>query len=84
MNGAFFEQNNFWEIEIGHKAERFGNIAHVFSTYEGRMRDENSEKPDLRGINSIQLLHDGTRWWVMSVFWQHENPDHPLPEEYID
>ena len=24
--------------------------------------------PFMRGINSIQLFNDGTRWWVVTVF----------------
>ena len=33
-----------------------------------------------RGINSIQLFHDGDRWWVVSVLWDNERPGNPLPE----
>src|SRR3954447_16039299 len=32
----FFAANDFYEIEIAHRADRFGNIAQVWSTYEGR------------------------------------------------
>ena len=37
----------------------------------------------MRGINSIQLFYDGTRWWVLSVFWDNERPDQPIPEQYL-
>jgi hypothetical protein len=73
----FFAANDFYEIEIAHRVERFGNIAHVWSTYEGR-RSPDDPKLLLRGINSIQLFHDGDRWWVMSVMWDNERPDNPL------
>ena len=73
----FFAANDFYEIEIAHRVERFGNIAHVWSTYEGR-RSPEDPKLLLRGINSIQLFHDGDRWWVMSVMWDNERPDNPL------
>ncbi len=78
----FLETNGFHEQEIARRTETFGNIAHVFSTYEGR-RSLTDEKPFLRGINSFQLLNDGKRWWVMTIFWQAESPDNPLPEKYF-
>jgi len=37
----------------------------------------------MRGINSIQLYNDGKRWWILSVFWQSENKELPLPKEYL-
>jgi len=77
----FFAANDFYEVEIAHRIERFGNIAHVWSTYEGRRSPEGPSF--FRGINSIQLFHDGGRWWVMSVMWDNERPDNPLPEEYL-
>jgi hypothetical protein len=77
----FFAANDFYEVEVAHRVERFGNIAHVWSTYEGRRSPEG--EPFLRGINSIQLFHDGDRWWVLSVLWDNERPENPLPEEYL-
>lgn len=81
QSGDFLVQAGFREHEIARREERFGNIAHVFSTYEG-FRGEETE-PFLRGINSIQLLNDGSRWWVVSVYWQAEGPDNPLPPRYL-
>lgn len=37
----------------------------------------------MRGINSIQLFDDGNRWWIVSVYWQAETPDLPLPSAYL-
>jgi hypothetical protein len=37
----------------------------------------------MRGINSFQLWNDGKRWWVITIFWQSENKDQPIPEKYI-
>ena len=78
----FMMQNGFFEKEIARKTIRFGNIVHLFSTYEGRNK-ESDEKPFLRGINSIQLLFDGKRWWILTVYWQAETPDNPLPAEFL-
>src|SRR5262245_52222834 len=81
-NGPFFEKNGFFEREISRRTERFGMIAHVFSTYESRHAADDT-KPFARGINSIQLLNDGKRWWIVTVFWQGEDEKTPLPAEYL-
>lgn len=67
----------FRETALVNKVERFGNIAHVFSSYASYRRDET--KPFSRGINSIQLFWDGHRWWVLSVFWDSERMGNALP-----
>ena len=33
--------------------------------------------------DSFQLLYDGTRWWVVSVVWQAETRDYPIPAKYV-
>jgi hypothetical protein len=68
----------FREKALVNKVERFGNIAHVFSSYESFRRDET--KPFSRGINSIQLFWDGHRWWVLSIFWDSERMGNALPQ----
>jgi hypothetical protein len=80
-NGPFLVDMGFRETELTRITEQFGNIAHTFSSYQAFRGDET--QPFMRGINSIQLWHDGTRWWIVSVFWQQESPSHPLPERYL-
>lgn len=77
----FFAKEGFYENEASRKQEQFGNIAQVFSTYESR--HAKGEPPFQRGINSIQLFNDGTRWWVMTVMWDAETPQKPIPPEYL-
>ncbi len=79
---GFFEKEGFYEREAARKTEQFGQIVHVFSTYESRHAPEDA-KPFQRGINSIQLMNDGSRWWVVTIFWQGEDEKHPLPEKYL-
>lgn len=79
---AYFQKNGFSEREISRKAERYGNIMQIFSTYESR-HDASDPKPFARGINSFQLFYDGTRWWVVTIFWQEETPDNPVPKEFL-
>ena len=78
----FFESSGFYERETARRVEAYGHIAHVWSTYESR-HDSEDPAPFSRGINSIQLMNDGTRWWVVSVFWEAERPDNPLPAKYL-
>jgi hypothetical protein len=78
----FFQESGFYEKEIARRTEQFGNIAQVWSTYESR-HSENDPEPFMRGINSIQLYFDGNRWWIVSIYWQQESADHPIPKEYL-
>lgn len=73
-NTPFFEKEGFYEREIARRVETFGTITHVFSTYEARHK-LSDEKPFIRGVNSIQFLNDGTRWWVLTVAWSPETPE---------
>ena len=77
-----FEKSGFYETEIARRVESFGSIAHVWSTYESR-RDPGDSEPFMRGINSIQLFNDGKRWWVLSIYWQHESRRQHLPKQYL-
>jgi hypothetical protein len=78
----YFEEHGFYEKEIARCTERFGNIAHVWSTYESR-HDPDDPEPFMRGINSIQLFYDGNRWWIVTIYWQQESTEHPIPEKYF-
>ena len=78
--GSYFLQHAFFENPIVNRVETFGNITQVFSSYESRRAP--GEAPFARGINSIQLLNDGTRWWIVSILWDEERPDNPLPKEF--
>ena len=77
--GGYFKTHAFYESAIANRIEKFGNIAQVFSSYESR--NAPNEKPFARGVNSIQLFNDGTRWWILSILWDEESPANPLPPE---
>jgi hypothetical protein len=79
-SGPFLVEAGFTEREIARRADVYSHIAHVFSTYEGVIA---TTGVTIRGINSIQLLNDGARWWILSVFWEQEGPNTPLPAEYL-
>jgi len=78
--GGYFLKNGFFENPIVNRVQTYGNVAQVFSSYESRHAA--GEAPFARGINSIQLLNDGKRWWIVSILWDSERPGNPLPKEY--
>ena|ERR1700675_79677 len=80
--GPYFKKNGFFEREIARRSERWGSIMQVFSTYESR-HDPKDPVPFARGINSFQLFFDGTRWWIMTIYWAEETPQTPLPPEFL-
>lgn len=82
VNGSdeFFVTEGFTEKEINRVVRKYGNIAHVFSTYEFST-DDGKEKG--RGVNSIELYWDGTRWWISFAAWDEERPNNPIPKEFL-
>ncbi|MEQ8955275.1 MAG: hypothetical protein RL120_14180 [Gammaproteobacteria bacterium] len=79
--GPDLTRTGFYENEIHRVTEQFGQIAHAFSSYESR-RTLQDDAPFARGINSFQLLHDGERWFVVSIYWQAEGENRPIPTKY--
>jgi hypothetical protein len=78
---GFFSKEGFFENSVSNRVEIWDHIAHVWSTYESR--HARGEKPFARGINSFQLFNDGSRWWILTVYWESEDANHPLPEKYL-
>lgn len=81
-SGKWLEENGFFEKEIFRVTETFGQVTHIFSTYES-YRSESDAEPFARGINSIQLMNDGNRWWIVNVYWGAERQDNPIPGKYL-
>src|SRR5690349_18844030 len=71
----YFSKEGFFENSVGNRVETWDRIAHVWSTYESR--HAKGEKPFARGINSFQLFNDGSRWWILTVYWESEDAAHP-------
>jgi hypothetical protein len=82
VNGTneYFLTEGFQEREINRVVRRFGNIAQIFSIYEFST-DDGKEKG--RGINSLELFWDGTRWWISAVSWDEESAGKPIPKEFL-
>ncbi len=71
----------FFEKEIHRVVQRFGNIAHVMSTYASSTTPDG--EPYSRGINSIQLTWDGERWWIVSWIFDQERPGNSIPPQFL-
>ena len=71
----------FFEWEIHRVTERFGNVANIWSTYAHSDTEDGDAQG--RGINSIQLYFDGSRWWITSWSFDSERPENPIPPQYL-
>ena len=83
--GPWLVQNGFFEIELARTQEEYGHIVHAFSTYGSYKTAEDVENanPYDKGINSIQLMNDGERWFVVNVMWDAESMGAQIPEKYL-
>ena len=72
----------FFDHNLVNKIERFGVMAHVYSTYESRLNRDDA-KPVARGIKSFELLNSGSRWYIVQMYWDSERPDNPIPDRYL-
>lgn len=82
LNRSDLRHRGFHEVEIARQTHRFGNIAHIFSTYEWR-HAPTDRHPLGRGINSVQLLWERGRWWIVTIFWEEEKAESPIPDTYL-
>jgi hypothetical protein len=80
--GPVLEVRGFHERGIRTRVDRFGAVAHLFSTYESRHKATDAA-PFARGVNSIRLTKRGGKWRVESIVWDEERPDQPIPAEYL-
>ncbi|TXI95610.1 MAG: hypothetical protein E6Q34_02735 [Burkholderiaceae bacterium] len=78
-SGPRLMEVGFREKELARKTEQWGELLHVMSSYETVEEKDNVKR---RGINSLQLMHDGTRWWIISLLFEAERPQLTLPEHF--
>lgn len=83
LAGEFFSKNPFYESEIGRESNTFGAVTQAFSAYQSK-HAPSDPKPFARGINSFQLFNDGTRWYIVTIYWDDEQKSGmPIPERYL-
>lgn len=66
-------------MESARELHRFGNVANAMSAYESRRSPD--EELFTRGINTITLVHDGARWWVLSIAWDENREGNQIPAD---
>lgn len=64
----FLASTDFYEYETARTVIDCRPFAYVLSEYEART-DLDSDELFLSGVNSIQCLFDGTRWWIHTMMW---------------
>ena len=81
-SGPILEKEGFTEKELGRRTEVYGNLASVWSAYDGRTANGSFHE---RGINSFQLVKVDGKWLVASILWQEEGTPvlFPLPKDLI-
>ncbi len=71
---------DFYESEINREVRVFGNIAQVWSTYETRL--EKNGEVERRGINSVQLVYENNRWYIISWIFCGESDNNIIPKTF--
>ncbi|PAU92797.1 hypothetical protein CK503_15005 [Aliifodinibius salipaludis] len=77
-NDEYFKENGFWEEEIGREVFQFGEMATVQTAY--KIRSAEDGEVTRRGVNSVQLVYDQNRWWIINIIWNNEREDNSIPE----
>jgi hypothetical protein len=77
-SGPVLEKEGFTEKELARRTEVYGNLASVWSSYDGRTASGSFHE---RGINSFQLVKVDGKWLVASILWQEEGKQFPLPAD---
>jgi hypothetical protein len=76
---AQLEDKGFHETITALEVTEFGGLAHAFVIFEPRIGSEPPPRPQ-RGLDSIELSHDGERWWIAAITTDFEGPGKTIPE----
>lgn len=78
-NSGPVRRSSFYEYEISREVRQHGSTVHVWSTYEWKSSLDGPIGG--RGINSIEMVWDGSRYWITS--WSFDGRGTPVPLEYM-
>lgn len=76
----YLDKKGFYEEEISNQVTTYGTLVNVISTYKFWMEDKTAEG---RGVTFYNYFYDGERYWIMSMLWQMESEQFPIPETFI-
>ena len=82
FEGSPLQSSGFNENIVRTETTRFGRIAHCHVVFEPRTGGS-SAAPLGRGVDSIQLVLTGGRWWIASIATELEQPGRPIPESFM-
>jgi len=82
LDGSTLRETGFHETITRIETVSFGRIAHSQVVFEPRT-DPAAEQPLGRGVDSIQLVRTGGRWWIASIATELERPGQPIPESFV-
>ncbi len=71
----------FHENLVRVHSTEFGNIAHAFTVFEPTV---GSAPRSRRGVDSIQVVKQGGRWWIASITTQFEQPGLKVSKSFLD
>ena len=77
-----YRSTGFHERIVGVQIDAFGGIAHAFVAFEGFVPADGATVT--RGLDSLQLVHDGTAWRLVSFTTQYEDDALRLPRRFVD
>ncbi len=69
----------FREWGLWQRVDRFGGMAQAFCTFESLANGE----VRARGINAMQFILDHGYWWCVSIIWDRETENMPIPAEFL-
>ncbi|MGH9368769.1 MAG: hypothetical protein ACRD3M_13975 [Thermoanaerobaculia bacterium] len=77
-----WDETGFYEREIGRETSAYGTFVLVLSAFEGRFHKDDP-KPSLRGVYGIQAVRLSDGWSIVSLAWDIEGPDNPIPDRLL-
>lgn len=81
-NSEELQSRGLSETELHRQVHEFGSVAQVFSTYESRVSFEDRVAIG-RGVNSLSLVFQEARWWILSLSWEDESPELQVPDNLL-
>ncbi len=73
----------FHEAIANREVVVYGNIAHAFVVFEPRI-GPSWEGPTIPGVDSIEMVRHGGRWWIVAITTQFSSPEMPIPDRFRD
>ncbi len=81
LESSTLRTTGFHETVARLSTTSFGRTAHCHVVFEPRT-DPASAEPLGRGVDSVQLVQTGGRWWIAAIATEIERPGQPIPEAF--